>query len=162
MSQETRPVGGYISGWFGVDTGVENIYRFESKHEKDGKEYRTAVIEFDRVSTSMSTFVSPDLLQVDHREIIRSPKFLSLLVNELVTAKKLQDVKNKLLDELDNSTGMDSHMAQAILETHMPAVPEKKAEEVTELVFTDQQMNRDPTNDPGESIRVGEKTSKVT
>lgn len=33
VHHEERPLGGYISGWFGVDTGIENIYRFTSTHK---------------------------------------------------------------------------------------------------------------------------------
>jgi hypothetical protein len=46
------------------------------------EEEKTVVVEFDRVG---------------HREIIRSPKFLSLLVNELITEKSLKQVEKSVL-----------------------------------------------------------------
>src|SRR5689334_8785861 len=78
---------------------------------------RTAVIEFDRV---------------DHREIIKSPKFLSLLVNELVTEKKLGEVKDKLLAEMTASG--------APIEEEKPQTKEETAEEVAEMIFTQEQL----------------------
>jgi len=115
-----RPIGGYASGWFGVDTGVENIYRFESV-EKDGTHHRkTTVIEFDNVN---------------HREIIKSPKFLSLLVQELVSQQRLEAM------ERDLSGSLPTEDLESPTDSQLPP-KERLAERVAELIQTEEELQR--------------------
>jgi len=64
------------------------IYRYESNHKVGNITRKTVVVEFDNVN---------------HRNIIKSAQFISLLVKELLSAKSKEEIQETIKEAKDRA-----------------------------------------------------------
>jgi len=85
------------------DSTVENIYRYESTEIVNNITRRTAVIEFDNL---------------EHRNIIKSAQFLSLLIKELLSSKSEDSIKETLKQAQTRVSDEEDIEIQSIRKSH--------------------------------------------